>query len=47
MLILLAERLGIGFAVWLKEFFAAFLPCGLNLWGGASPKLRSAVSSAR
>jgi hypothetical protein len=38
MLILLAERLGIGFSVWIKEFFAAFLPCGLNLWGGASPK---------
>ena len=39
MLILLAERLGIGFSVWIKEFFAAFLPCGLNLWGWCLAKI--------
>jgi hypothetical protein len=36
-LILLAERLSIGLAIWIKELFAAFLPCGLHFRRGDIP----------
>src|SRR5262245_38362498 len=37
LLILFTESLGVCFAVWIKEFFAAFLPCGFEFGRGDVP----------
>ena len=36
-LVLLAEGLGVGFAVGIEEVFAAFFPCGFHFWRGDVP----------